>query len=1326
VTDSTDLKLFLRQDYSRQAWKGQLEKLFGNVHTEFFRDEAVADLPNPDSERVAAMRHFGYVDLGEPTFFGTQHRLAVVEVELKPSTTDIARNRIGLRALTYPFVDGIRAHGVLTFYFDPTQADYRLSFQTRLAKARSDGALPTLTGTDRRRYTFVLGRHEAATTAAARLSELGRKAGHSKLEDVLEAFSVEKLSRDFFETYKKFYYEFAEHLGANYRPVFGLPTKRPGTKEKREAEEKPVRDYAKRLLGRLVFLHFLQKKGWMGCAADRSDWTGGDPEFIQSVFNAFTDKPHFHSRCLVPLFFNTLNAPRPNDALHIAGLPLTCRVPYLNGGLFELDEDEKVPIDFPADLFGRLLRFFAEYNFTIEENRPDDHDVGIDPEMLGHIFENLLEENRSKGAIYTPRAIVQYMCQESLIAYLTTHLAEAGVGREPVAAFVRAPHDGLPEMLRQRADTLDHLLEDVRVCDPAIGSGAFPIGVLQELFALRLYLYPHLRRDRLRGFNPADVKRHIIERNVYGVDIDRGAVDIARLRFWLALVVDEEEPLPLPNLDYKVMHGNSLLESFRGMELHHLRPLHRVVREVDADTLFGAAPTVAEPANAYTQQWEANLEQLLAFLFVAGNEREVKRLLRTYPEAQELARLTKSELRQRIEIHATDRFEYEINVSVAEAGWLLAKAERERAEKQMYVRLDERDSKSQRRSKLNSLAALDEKVRKAEEQVAEFAEAAAELRKLRGLSQGARRNVATGEPLPDPYYFLWHIYFREVFEKNGGFDIVIANPPYMRVQEVTQSQRVVKAEYRRAYDLIANGAYDLANLFVLKALGDPGNDKSPAVAALLNLTGVGCFILPHKFFNAAGSEDFRTVLLERNYLSRVVHFGANRVFHGVDTYVAISLFSRRPTAGAFQLQRIPYPTLDFTPYLTDDRYFAAVPYESLEAAINCYGSNQLILLASPEEYALFQQLYRRKILTDDQPDHAPATLGELLDIFVGLQTSHDKLYVLHTDPKRETDTEYVGRTQLDDREWKVEKKWFRPMLRGRDVHRYEQLETDNVVFFPYEIKQKRNPKTGLLEPKPEAVPLKTLEKKYKGTEAYVKAYIDEFKEREGGKSAGWDEWYEYLYPKNLARLGTEGLSSMEICSIYPNVTLNDGSFYHNTKVYSWVKKTDAPESYKYLLALANSRVLWWFLKRTGDTLQGDARTLKTNYLNPFPLPPTPTADETEALEKLVHYQLWLHNPAYRQAVDGLTNTAVAQYFQQVLDLCVCELYMRQHLEELEVNILPYVVAQLPPLTTNPPETEQGAIAHVYRRWQAPDSIIRQRLQMAPLRSPQWLGAIFSA
>src|SRR5690606_3538681 len=183
--------------------------------------------------------------------------------------------------------------------------------------------------------------------------------------------------------------------------------------------------------------------------------------------------------CLTKLFFETLNSKRPNGVFHIDGLEgglNGSHVPYLNGGLFEPEKNrETLKLDFPPAFFQELLEFFEQYNFTIDENSPDDHEVGIDPEMLGHIFENLLEDNKDKGTFYTPKEIVQYMTQESLIQYLQTHLGQ----HEEIERFIRHGDKGDEQakhnFIRDNATKIEDLLDKVKICDPAIGSGAFPM-----------------------------------------------------------------------------------------------------------------------------------------------------------------------------------------------------------------------------------------------------------------------------------------------------------------------------------------------------------------------------------------------------------------------------------------------------------------------------------------------------------------------------------------------------------------------------------------------------------------------------------------------------------------------------------------------------------------------------------------------------------------------------------------------------------------------------------------------------------------------------------
>lgn len=400
-----ELRQSLRQPYNRNNWTHLVRSVFGN-HVRLNKE--AQPLPTDDNS-IKSIAQIGDVLLDDGK------SLAVIEVEVGDDI-NLLRNRVSLRNRVAKFIDQDRAHGVLAV-FSSSRPEYRFSFTARETIFDEEvGMVEKETAT--KRFTYVLGPAETCNTAAERFDRLSRKTEQIRMEDVVEAFSVEKLNKEFFNTYKEHYGRFCAHLlsdqhrGDTYR-IFSIPKVSQPAEQARL--EKPVRDFVKRLLGRIVFLHFLQKKGWMGCPADGNDWTGGDPGFLQNYFQQTEEKDRFHSQRLLPLFYEALNRPTRPD--HVFP-PTGTRIPYLNGGLFEQMVEEEASIDFPAADFEALLDFFGQYNFTIDENDPDEHEVGIDPEMLGHIFENLLEDNKDKGAYYTPKAIVHYMSQQSLIYYI--------------------------------------------------------------------------------------------------------------------------------------------------------------------------------------------------------------------------------------------------------------------------------------------------------------------------------------------------------------------------------------------------------------------------------------------------------------------------------------------------------------------------------------------------------------------------------------------------------------------------------------------------------------------------------------------------------------------------------------------------------------------------------------------------------------------------------------------------------------------------------------------------------------------------------------------
>ncbi|MCY4553441.1 MAG: Eco57I restriction-modification methylase domain-containing protein, partial [Candidatus Poribacteria bacterium] len=212
--------------------------------------------------------------------------------------------------------------------------------------------------------------------------------------------------------------------------------------------------------------------------------------------------------------------------------------------------DSRNAVHIPNDKFAEILKLFERYNFTVTESTPLDIEVAVDPEMLGKVFEELVTGRHDTGSYYTPRPVVSFMCRESLKICLQNKTDETP---ETLKAFV---DDGDAEAIRDPEKVLK-VLQTLRICDPACGSGAYLLGMMGELLRLRDALFQSKKVDSKSTYQR---KLDIIQKNLYGVDKDEFAVNIAMLRLWLSLAVDYEDdtPEPLPNLDYKVATGDSL------------------------------------------------------------------------------------------------------------------------------------------------------------------------------------------------------------------------------------------------------------------------------------------------------------------------------------------------------------------------------------------------------------------------------------------------------------------------------------------------------------------------------------------------------------------------------------------------------------------------------------------------------------------------------------------------------------------------------------------------------------------------------------------------
>ena len=737
--------------------------------------------------------------------------LKVFDVTVRDNVT-LRRNRVTVQQLVRRLAKG--GNALMAFHHAGGEEEWRLSFYQDFAGHE----------TSAKRHTFLVGPGQNMRTITTNFLALHTTLlanGGLEDKDFVACFDAEALSKEFFAKYKAHYEKFCAYVTSSEdtgaKRLFALFGK----------DGKRVRDYVKKMMGRLVFLQFLQKKGWMGVPAG-GKWGEGDKNFLQALFKKATAKQRgdFLDAVLEPLFFQALNTDRTrtgdvfDTGVAAYGENGKVRIPYLNGGLFTNDNEDNFRSVFPAAFFSNpefqddpdpakcgLLDFFAQYNFTIDENDPTEAEVGVDPEMLSCIFENLLEDNKDKGAFYTPKAIVEYMCRQSLTAYLQA--GETEEDKPAIADFV-STHEAwetssLPiDREGMRGGCLSQPLQSrllaklkaVRICDPAIGSGAFPMGLLRELVFCRSAL------GDPQADNPAELKKEIIESNIYGVDIEKGAVDIARLRFWLSLVVDEDSPLPLPNLDFKIMQGNSLLESYKGLDLSYL------------------TGRTATPGGVQVTLFENEIDL---------DRKRLRALMRSYYECHD----PDKKRRMRDEIR-------NLVARQVEGNWAT----------------DGRESAVGRE--------LKEKI-------------------LRVLPKRGGEELENLYLFGNSDFFPWHLWFADVFD-NGGFDIVIGNPPY------------VSSQSQMANDILRDQRKILASNGTFKTLYQKWDLYIPFMELATQLCrkqGITSMIVPFPLTNQIYAREMRRFLVDENEIIELVDLNGTKIFENATVSNCIVLV-RKP------------------------------------------------------------------------------------------------------------------------------------------------------------------------------------------------------------------------------------------------------------------------------------------------------------------------------------------------------------------------------------------------------------------------------------------------
>ena len=406
-----------------------------------------------------------------------------------------------------------------------------------------------------------------------------------------EAFDVEPVTKEFFREYKRVFEEAKQRVA--------------GFDDDTEAKHR----FVQTLFNRLMFVYFLSRKGWLSFK--------GKVDYLNALWNDYPNdgEVNFYQNRLRPLFFSGLNNPQFRDFNFRGSYTHTIigDAHFLNGGLFEesnLDRREGVTV--PDEVVEAILSdLFDHFNFTVLESTPFDVEVAVDPEMLGKVFEELVTGRHDSGAYYTPRTVVAFMCREALKGYLLGR--DTGLDSETIAQFVdNRDTSGITSVASARG--VAQALYEVTVVDPACGSGAYLLGMMQELVELQTTLF-NVGADA-KGIY--DLKLRIIEGNLYGIDIDDFAVNIAMLRLWLSLAIEYEDvvPQPLPNLDFKVVCGDSLLgtnpsaESYGDLFRHRAHDIAAQLAEAKARHM--AATTGKEAIRHEIERMQENLKEVLA------------------------------------------------------------------------------------------------------------------------------------------------------------------------------------------------------------------------------------------------------------------------------------------------------------------------------------------------------------------------------------------------------------------------------------------------------------------------------------------------------------------------------------------------------------------------------------------------------------------------------------------------------------------------------------------------------------------------------------------
>ncbi|MFA6195942.1 MAG: TaqI-like C-terminal specificity domain-containing protein [Sulfurimonas sp.] len=872
---------------------------------------------------------------------------------------------------------------------------------------------------------------------------------------------------------------------------------------------KDKQEFIVRLIGRIIFLKYLEKKDLI-------------------PVSKLIHQDNYYHKILEPLFFEVLNTPldsRNYNILHEEDK----QVPFLNGGLFQphkddfyyIDVEQHKSVNISDKYLKELLSLLNNYYFTVDESTSIEQEVGLDPELLGLVFENLLAylnpetkeiARKQTGSYYTPRIIVDYMVDSSIFTHLTNRTK---INHKELNNLVFNGIDNL-----KFSDKLEILtaLQSLKILDPACGSGAYPMGMLSKIVYILdlidigakewIKLQSKEFQLKYQGRDQNYIRKlSIIENSIFCIDIQPIAIEISKLRFFLSLLVEEDKDNiePLPNLEFKFVCANSLL------------------------------PINYNKTNDFTVNIQELQELRNLYFYSSGNDK--KNIISKY------------------------------NI-----------------QKEIYF---------QNINKLfnNNMIDYDP------------------------------FNITSVASFFDMEY---------MFNINDGFDIIISNPPYMRIQKIAKD---ISEEYKKIYQA-ATGSYDLYVIFVEQAL------------RLISKNGVVNFIMPDRWVNSAFGKGLRKAA--HGKISKLISFKDYQVFNASTYTSLIWLTEHSDFINYLELEKDLKTNNDLKLFLDEikDDDYVEIDYDDLD-------SDGWILTNRVSENIL-KIIGKNKLKLNDVFEK----------IYTGLQTSNDQVYFLH-DCKNIDNTLIVGFSEELNEEIVIEKDFTKPLLKGDDVHKYKKLYTDKVVIFPYSIEKIDDKEKAILMS--EDIISFSFPKGYE----YLKRCEAVLRNREKGKFDIDGEWYQFGRKQGMIGVEEEKILSRDISKGGDYSYDKYGEFYHATTVYGYKKYSKVKESYKFYLSILNSKLMWWYLQQVGTPLANGYYRYMPRYVENFPIPEV-SYEESIPFEILVDYIIFLSDDSKDDINEYVSNSHIAYQFREVLDSMVYELYFRKQFKEKNIEFIKYV------------------------------------------------------